>query len=280
MSPFRQLDMIFDLLGSPTPVDLVDLVGCPSLSIEFLLSRPVRPTNHAALVNLVRPAGRPPLPPNSTPFDQPADPDLLGLLLGLLKFSPSKRVTAEDALKSPFVAAGRARFHSCMCSCCPHTLCSPGGPPVAYTPTTTRPFLSTAAGPVWMDLIPACGGTLGTGALNSANTLSSSSPCTPPSPYTPPHLAGPVDLMLGLHPFALRPAGFSPQTLTIPPPLLIPSPQIDLEPVYVDVRGARTLNTEVRMDNLDEAKRKSESVCVCSGILCNLSFLVVQTSRN
>ncbi|THD22090.1 Mitogen-activated protein kinase [Fasciola hepatica] len=253
MSPFRQLDMIFDLLGSPTPMDLVDLVGCPSLSIEFLLSRPVRPANHAALVTLVRPAPRPSLLSSPNPFDQPPDPDLLALLLSLLKFSPSKRVSAEDALKSPFVAAGRARFHSSACSCCPHTLCPPGPSAVTYASATARPFVSTATGPVWMDLLPVCGGPLRAGALNSANTLSSSSPCTPPSPYTPPHLVGPAELMLGLHQFGLRSTGFPSQPLTIPPPLIIP-PQIDLEPVYTDVLGARTLNTEVRMDSLEEAK--------------------------
>ncbi|KAA0188408.1 Mitogen-activated protein kinase [Fasciolopsis buskii] len=256
MSPFRQLDMIFDLLGSPTPMDLVDLVGCPSLSIEFLLSRPVRPANHAALVNLVRLVPRPPFLSSSSPFDQPTDPDLLALLLSLLKFSPSKRVTAEDALKSPFVAAGRARFHSSTCSCCPHTLCPPGPPAVTFAASTTaRPFVSTAAGPIWMDLLPLCGGPVRPGALNSANTLSSSSPCTPPSPFTASHLVGLAELMLGVHQFGLRSTGFSNQSLTIPPPLLIPPPQIDLEPIYSDIDETGILNTEVRMESLDEAKR-------------------------
>ncbi|CAL8070170.1 unnamed protein product [Calicophoron daubneyi] len=235
MNPFRQLEMIFDLLGSPTPLDLVDLVGCPSLSVEFLLSRPVRPPNHAALLSMLTPVNQ----QKPVQSNDPPDTDLLALLTGLLSFGPSKRLTAERALNSPFVAAGRARFHSCMCTCCPRARCVPVSNPCQ----PTSPLV-----PSWTDTSQSL--VRHSATLNSASTLSSS-PRTPPSPFVSPQFS--TDVIMNLTALGLHPA-FLPQ-LTVPPPMLIPPPQAALEPSFVDSSGSSYLNTEVRMTDLGESRR-------------------------
>ncbi|KAF7255223.1 hypothetical protein EG68_07496 [Paragonimus skrjabini miyazakii] len=238
MSPFRQLDMIFGLLGSPTPLDLMGLVGCPSMSIEFLLSRPVCPPNHAALVAMVTHNQGATGNQFKRVTDQ-IDTDLLALLTGLLAFSPIKRLSAEQALNFSFLSSGRAHFHSCLCTCCPRTVCLP------VVSSCQQPLR-----PTWADVIPPRGGHVG---LNSAGTPSS--PCTPPSPFTPPPSSHfPTELMLGFGQLAVHPL-VPPAPSALPSFVITSQQQTDLEPVFRGSGGQLHLNTEVELTNLVQAKR-------------------------
>lgn len=88
MNPFRQLDMIFDLLGSPSFTDLSDLSGCPPLSLEFLLRHPYQAPNHAAIMAILMAPYNQPRPDSLHVAPDSPDPDLLKLFTGLLNFSP------------------------------------------------------------------------------------------------------------------------------------------------------------------------------------------------
>ncbi|CAH8522325.1 unnamed protein product [Schistosoma margrebowiei] len=83
-SSFRQLDMIFNLLGSPHAMELIDLVGFPSSSIDFIRNCPVRPFNHAAVSRILVPANTQYF---QSPTENPPDLDLVNLFTGLLSFS-------------------------------------------------------------------------------------------------------------------------------------------------------------------------------------------------
>ncbi|CAL8071062.1 unnamed protein product [Calicophoron daubneyi] len=230
--------MIFYLLGTPTPIDLVELVGCPSLSVEFLLSRPVRPPNHAALLSMLTSVDQQKPVYSYVPHDPP-DTDLLALLTGLLSFGPSKLLTAECAPSSPFVAAGRARFHSYMCTCCPRARCVPVGNPCQPTSPLEPSWTDTSQSLVRHST-----------PLDSASTLHSL-PRTPPSPFVSPQFS--TDVIMCLTAVGLHPA-FLPQ-LTVPPPMLIPPPQAASEPSFLGSNGSSYLNTELRVIDLGESIR-------------------------
>ncbi|OON22136.1 hypothetical protein X801_01968 [Opisthorchis viverrini] len=232
MSPFCQLEMIFELLGSPHPTELSSLVGCPLLSVEFLLSRSVRPPNHAALASMLTP-----FQPNNhvTQSTEPPDGDLLALLTGLLTFSPTKRLSAEEALSSPFLYSGRARFHSWLCDCCPRTCCLPVLNQIQHSNSTVLSH--------WREVVP---------SFNSSGTQYSS-PCTPPSPFAFPHLS--AELMLRLNTLSLLPT-LSPQMSTAPNSNLgASSLQKCMEPVFISQGGHYHLNTEVELSTLMDARQ-------------------------
>ncbi|TGZ64126.1 hypothetical protein CRM22_006532 [Opisthorchis felineus] len=232
MSPFCQLEMIFELLGSPHPTDLSSLVGCPLLSVEFLLSRSVRPPNHAALASMLTP-----FQPNNqvTHSSEPPDGDLLALLTGLLTFSPTKRLSAEEALSSPFLYSGRTRFHSWLCDCCPRTCCLPVLNQIQHSNSTVLSH--------WREVVP---------SFNSSGTQYSS-PCTPPSPFAFPHLS--AELMLRLNTLSLLPT-LSPQMSAVPNSNLgASSMQKCMEPVFISQDGYCHLNTEVELSTLMDARQ-------------------------
>ncbi|KAK4469861.1 hypothetical protein MN116_007370 [Schistosoma mekongi] len=225
-SSFRQLDMIFNLLGSPNAMELIDLVGFPLSGIDFVLNCPVRPFNHSAVSRILIPA-------NTYYFqsstENSPDPDLINLFTGLLSFSASRRLTAEQALNSPFLIGGRARFHARLCYCCPpRNHGSFTNDPSSQWPNATRQLNRHLA------------------AIGSVGTLSSSSG-TPPSPlhsYLLPHknIAFCIPLLL------------SPQ-LIIPTSTLIPHKHVDLEPTFQAIHEFTYLNTEIEMNSLYQAKQ-------------------------
>ncbi|KAL3310320.1 hypothetical protein Ciccas_011116, partial [Cichlidogyrus casuarinus] len=133
MNPIKHLEMITDLIGSPTNLDLADFGDCPRASFEYLSTRPQKQPNHIALAHLSSgsvqqliknfPAhNQQPLIHlllhNSLPPTQP-DPDLLALFIGLLAFNTKNRLTADQALESGFLNTARLRFHTWNCECCP-----------------------------------------------------------------------------------------------------------------------------------------------------------------
>lgn len=76
--------MIFNLLGSPNAMELIDLVGFPSSSIDFIRNCPVRPFNHVAVSRILVPANTHYF---QSPTENPPDPNLINLFTGLLSFS-------------------------------------------------------------------------------------------------------------------------------------------------------------------------------------------------
>ncbi|KAK0414851.1 hypothetical protein QR680_011640 [Steinernema hermaphroditum] len=96
--PIDQLNMIIDLLGTPS---LDEMRSCCEAARNHVLRAPHRPNNTAKLINLA-----------------PEHPGAIDLLIQLLTFDPAKRMNVEEALRHPYLEEGRLRFHSCMCSCC------------------------------------------------------------------------------------------------------------------------------------------------------------------
>ncbi|CAH8481968.1 unnamed protein product [Schistosoma turkestanicum] len=225
-SSFRQLDMIFNLLGSPSAMELIDLVGFPSSSIDFILKCPVRAFNHAAVSRILVPA-------NTQYFQfstgSPPDPDLVQLFTGLLSFSASKRLTAEQALNSPFLIGGRARFHSFLCCCCP--------------PRNQTSIINDSS--QWRNVTSQVNRHLV--AVGSAGTPSSSGN-TPPSPLHSSMLPPSRDATLRI------PLLLSPQ-LMIPTSTLMQHRHINLEPTFQATHEYTYLNTEIEVNNLFEAKQ-------------------------
>jgi nemo like kinase len=62
------------------------------------------------------------------------------LLTSLLVFDPEKRVSVDEALAHPYLAEGRMRFHSCMCSCCYTTTNSNRIFTASFDPLHESPF--------------------------------------------------------------------------------------------------------------------------------------------
>lgn len=98
-TPAAQLEMITDLLGTPSWEDVHHITS--HISIRNLLSNKKSPslcrlytlspaTSHAAV----------------------------HLLSQMLVFNPDKRISSFDALYHPFLEDGRMRYHSCLCTCC------------------------------------------------------------------------------------------------------------------------------------------------------------------
>ncbi|KAH8861890.1 Serine/threonine kinase NLK [Schistosoma japonicum] len=225
-SSFRQLDMIFNLLGSPSALELIDLVGFPPSGIDFVLNCPVRPFNHSAVSRILIPANTHYF---QSSIENSPDPDLINLFTGLLSFSASKRLTAEQALNSPFLIVGRARFHARLCYCCP--------------PRNQNSFTNDSSSQ-WPNVAGQFNRHLVT--IGSVGTLSSAA-STPPSPlhsYLLPHknMAYCIPLLL------------SPQ-LIIPTSTLIPHKYIDLEPTFQAIHKFTYLNTEIEMNSLYQAKQ-------------------------
>ncbi|KAB0367048.1 hypothetical protein FD755_020372, partial [Muntiacus reevesi] len=98
-SPIQQLDLITDLLGTP--------------SLEAM-----RTACEGAKAHILRgPHKQPSLPVLYTLSSQ-ATHEAVHLLCRMLVFDPSKRISAKDALAHPYLDEGRLRYHTCMCKCC------------------------------------------------------------------------------------------------------------------------------------------------------------------
>uniref|UniRef100_A0A673BSC9 mitogen-activated protein kinase n=1 Tax=Sphaeramia orbicularis TaxID=375764 RepID=A0A673BSC9_9TELE len=98
-SPIQQLDLITDLLGTP--------------SMEAM-----RTACEGARAHILRgPHKQPSLPVLYTLSSQ-ATHEAVHLLCRMLVFDPSKRISAKDALAHPYLDEGRLRYHTCMCKCC------------------------------------------------------------------------------------------------------------------------------------------------------------------
>lgn len=100
-TPLLQLDMITELLGSPSREDATSIVSTTALKHLFAKSKPC---------NLHRLYG----------LSCHATHEAVHLLSEMLKFSPQSRLTAAEALCHPYLEDGRLRYHTTLCSCC-HT---------------------------------------------------------------------------------------------------------------------------------------------------------------
>lgn len=98
-SPIQQLDLITDLLGTPT---LSDLKYACDAAKRHMLSRGVKPPSIAALYTI----------------GASATHEAVHLLCQMLTLDPDKRISVTEALNHPYMDEGRLRYHSCMCACC------------------------------------------------------------------------------------------------------------------------------------------------------------------
>ncbi|UYV83874.1 NLK [Cordylochernes scorpioides] len=98
-TPVLQLDLITDLLGSPSPDELRHV--CEGARLHILNGKS-KPVATGTLYNLS---------PQVTP-------EAVHLLCQMLTINPDKRVTCAQALTHPYLSEGRLRYHSCMCTCC------------------------------------------------------------------------------------------------------------------------------------------------------------------
>ncbi|XP_016766723.1 serine/threonine-protein kinase NLK isoform X5 [Apis mellifera] len=120
-SPVQQLELITELLGTPTLEDM--RFACEGAR-SHMLRRAPKPPSLTALYTL----------------SSQATHEAVHLLCQMLVFDPDKRITVVDALAHPYLDEGRLRYHSCMCTCCYTT----SGGLRQYTgdfePATSHPF--------------------------------------------------------------------------------------------------------------------------------------------
>ncbi|KAJ9586469.1 hypothetical protein L9F63_019869, partial [Diploptera punctata] len=98
-SPVQQLELITELLGTPTLEDM--RYACDGARTHMLRRAP-KPPSLTALYTL----------------SSQATHEAVHLLCQMLVFDPDKRITVVDALAHPYLDEGRLRYHSCMCKCC------------------------------------------------------------------------------------------------------------------------------------------------------------------
>lgn len=98
-SPIQQLELITDLLGTPSMSDMK--YACDAAKRHMLARGPKLP-NMSALYTL----------------SSSATHDAVHLLCQMLTLDPERRIGVQEALNHPYLDEGRLRYHSCMCSCC------------------------------------------------------------------------------------------------------------------------------------------------------------------
>lgn len=98
-SPIQQLELITDLLGTPTRADMK--YACEG-AIKHIIGSPHKMASLCKLYLL----------------SSHASSEAVHLLTKMLQFNPDNRTTAQDALSHAYLDEGRLRYHSCMCSCC------------------------------------------------------------------------------------------------------------------------------------------------------------------
>ncbi|XP_033628146.1 serine/threonine-protein kinase NLK-like [Asterias rubens] len=101
-SPVTQLNLITDLLGTPSMEDMK--YACDGAKAHLLRS-PHKPPCLSALYSL----------------SAQATHEAVHLLSRMLVFNPDKRISCTDALTHPYLEEGRLRYHTCMCRCCHNT---------------------------------------------------------------------------------------------------------------------------------------------------------------
>ncbi|ESL07481.1 protein kinase [Trypanosoma rangeli SC58] len=82
----KQLELIINVLGEPTPEDIA---STNSQFAETMMMRDIRRTNVTTFAELL----------------PKASPDAIDLVQKLMRFNPNERLTAEQALEHPYVAA-------------------------------------------------------------------------------------------------------------------------------------------------------------------------------
>jgi nemo like kinase len=118
--PIEQLNLIIDLLGTPTPDEM-------------------RSCCEGARNHVLRAPHRQPQPQRFFSLTHASNHESIPLLQAMLTFDPvfihfkqippknhhslfqDKRVSVDEALKHSYLEEGRMRFHSCMCTCCYNT---------------------------------------------------------------------------------------------------------------------------------------------------------------
>lgn len=98
-SPVQQLELITELLGTPS---LEDMRHACEGAKSHMLRRVPKPPSLSALYTL----------------SSHATHEAVHLLCQMLVFDPDKRISVIDALAHPYLDEGRLRYHSCMCKCC------------------------------------------------------------------------------------------------------------------------------------------------------------------
>ena len=101
-SPIQQLELITDLLGTPT---LSDLKYACDAAKRHMLSKGVKPPSISVLYTM----------------GQWATHEAIHLMTQMLTMDPDKRMSVTEALNHPYLDEGRLRYHSCMCTCCHST---------------------------------------------------------------------------------------------------------------------------------------------------------------
>ncbi|KAK0086633.1 hypothetical protein PV325_002809 [Microctonus aethiopoides] len=120
-SPVQQLELITELLGTPTLEDM--RYACEGARTHMLRRAP-KPSSLTALYTL----------------SSQATHEAVHLLCQMLVFDPDKRITVVDALAHPYLDEGRLRYHSCMCTCCYTTSAGMRQYTSDFEPATSHPF--------------------------------------------------------------------------------------------------------------------------------------------
>ncbi|XP_076674105.1 serine/threonine-protein kinase nemo isoform X2 [Andrena cerasifolii] len=120
-SPVQQLELITELLGTPTLEDM--RYACEGAR-SHMLRRAPKPPSLTALYTL----------------SSQATHEAVHLLCQMLVFDPDKRITVVNALAHPYLDEGRLRYHSCMCTCCYTTSAGMRQYTGDFEPATSHPF--------------------------------------------------------------------------------------------------------------------------------------------
>jgi len=120
-SPIQQLELITDLLGTPT---LSDLKYACDAAKRHMLSKGVKPPSISVLYTM----------------GQWATHEAIHLMTQMLTMDPDKRMSVTEALNHPYLDEGRLRYHSCMCTCCHSTAAGMRQYTRDFEPVAEEPF--------------------------------------------------------------------------------------------------------------------------------------------
>ncbi|KFM73960.1 Serine/threonine-protein kinase NLK, partial [Stegodyphus mimosarum] len=98
-SPIQQLELITDLLGTPSLQDMK--YACEGAKSHILR----KPQKQASLSKLYI-------------LSTHSNAEAVHLLTQMLIFNPDARISCTEALAHAYIDEGRLRYHSCMCTCC------------------------------------------------------------------------------------------------------------------------------------------------------------------
>ncbi|XP_030566748.1 serine/threonine-protein kinase NLK2 isoform X1 [Drosophila novamexicana] len=120
-NPVQQLELITELLGTPTMEDMRH--ACEGARTHMLRRAP-KPPSFSVLYTL----------------SSHATHEAVHLLCQMLVFDPDKRISVTDALAHPYLDEGRLRYHSCMCKCCFTTSAGMRQYTADFEPSAGQPF--------------------------------------------------------------------------------------------------------------------------------------------